>query len=70
MKDLVSQAYLKSSGLYLVALLLSIIYLQSGCDFILPKNSFKLAVPEKDYSYYFSAKHIKAFLEEVDIILR
>ena len=64
MKDIASQRYLKSSALYLAVLLLSVINLQSGCDFISPKSSFRLAVPEKDYSYNYSAKHLKEFLEK------
>lgn len=64
MRDIASQGYLKSSALYIAVLLLSVIYLQSGCDFISPKKSFKLAIPEKDYSYNYSARHLKEFLEK------
>lgn len=64
MIDAASQRFFKSWKLYWIVVLNCILIFQSGCDFISPQRSFKLAVPEKDYSYNYSAKHLKAFLEK------
>ena len=39
-------------------------YLLTGCEYFSPKKSFRLAVSETDYSYNYSAQHLKSFLEE------
>lgn len=36
----------------------------AGCDIFNPQKTFRLAVPESDYSYFSSAKHLKLFLEQ------
>ena len=36
----------------------------TGCDFFSPKSSFRLAIPEHDYTYSSTSKHFIAFLEE------
>jgi hypothetical protein len=45
----------------------------SRCDLVAPKKTFKLAIPEKDYSCNYSSKHLKEFLEKsgfgIDILL-
>jgi len=35
-----------------------------SCDFYSPQKSFKLAISKTDYSYNYSAEHLKTFLEE------
>jgi len=38
--------------------------LLAGCDYYTPQKSFKLAISEADYSYNYSAEHLKTFLEK------
>ena len=67
------RCYLKTSRLLLITFCIFAIIGISGCDLVAPKKSFKLAIPEKDYSYNYSSKHLKEFLEingfKIDIIL-
>lgn len=64
--------YPKPAIKYLIALFTSAGLLVAGCDLISPEKRFKLAVPDQDYSYQYSAKHLKAFLEsggfEIEIV--
>ena len=50
---------MKTYSLFLILLLLV-----AGCDIFNPQKTFRLAVPENDYSYSTSAQHMKSFLEK------
>ena len=41
---------------------LSLIIIFVGCDHLKPKRTFRMAIPEKDHSYNYSAQHLKEFL--------
>ncbi len=56
--------YLKSSVKYLATLFACVLFLLSGCDYIVPQKYFRLAVPDRDFSYSTAAKHLKNFLEK------
>jgi TRAP-type uncharacterized transport system substrate-binding protein len=45
-------------------LFLFLLLLFSGCDIFRPKTTYKLAVPENDYSYNISAQHLVSLLKE------
>ncbi|TRX62719.1 hypothetical protein FNH22_01075 [Fulvivirga sp. M361] len=49
---------------WIVVVVLSLLF--NGCDFIAPKKRYRLAVPEKDYSYNYAAGHLKEFLQQGD----
>jgi len=48
---------------HFVLLLLLLLPLMA-CDNLHPQNTFRLAVPEGDHTYYNSAQHMKSFLEQ------
>ena len=64
MKKNSSGKLLGSSRLYIGIFCISILFVFDGCDFIAPQKTFKLVVPEKDYSYNRTAQHLKEFLEK------
>jgi TRAP-type uncharacterized transport system substrate-binding protein len=49
-------------NILLSALLL--ILLVPGCDIFNPQKTFRLAIPESDFSYYTSSQHLISFLEQ------
>ncbi len=50
----------ESSFIYIL-LLFGFMMLQ-GCDYLYPSKKFKLAIPETDYSYDYSASHLQDYL--------
>lgn len=54
----------KTLGIGTLGLCLTFLLLLPGCDIFNPKNSFRLAIPENDFSYYSSSQHLVSFLEQ------
>jgi len=51
-------------SLHIIIQLILLTFFLSGCDYYTPQKSFKLAISKTDYSYNYSAEHLKFFLEQ------